>query len=258
MKSQYAIIGGTGVYESLFTSEKICVETEFGDIELDISDVQGNSIVFIARHGKQHAVPPHRINYRANLKALQKLGVKHIFATAAVGSLNPEYTSGSLVLLTDFLDMTKQRHLTFFDGSADGVKHVNMDDPYCRNLRKLFRMKANKNNVNFKGDAVYVCTDGPRFETEAEIKMMRLLGADVVGMTSVPEVVLAKELGMCYASVGIVVNMATGMESGPIQLEEIDEMLSHKKETINRMFLEIFSQKPDQRKCFCADAIVSL
>ena len=119
-------------------------------------------------------------------------------------------------------------------------------------------MKANKNNVNFKGDAVYVCTDGPRFETEAEIKMMRLLGADVVGMTSVPEVVLAKELGMCYASVGIVVNMATGMESGPIQLEEIDEMLSQKKETINRMFLEIFSQKPDQRKCFCADSIVSL
>ena len=98
----------------------------------------------------------------------------------------------------------------------------------------------------------------PLVSTEAEIKMMRLLGADVVGMTSVPEVVLAKELGMCYASVGIVVNMATGMESGPIQLEEIDEMLSHKKETINRMFLEIFSQKPDQRKCFCADSIVSL
>jgi len=255
---QYCIIGGTGVYDSGAASDKVFVQTEFGEVEVDIAEVQGNSIAFLARHGKQHGIPPHRINYRANLKALQKIGVNQIFATAAVGSLNPDFPTGSLVLLADFLDMTKQRSLTFFEGDADGAKHVNMEDPYCVNLRQKLGEIAIQHKVHFKGDAVYICTEGPRFETEAEIKMMRQWGADVVGMTSVPEVVLAKELGMCYASVGLVVNMATGMESGPIQLAEIKEMLSRNKEKINRMFLDIFSKKPDQQNCACADSIVCL
>ena len=255
---QYAIIGGTGVYDSGVASNKVSVQTEFGEIEVDIVEVHGSSIVFLARHGKQHGIPPHRINYRANLKALHKLGVKQIFTTAAVGSLNPDFTAGSLVLLSDFLDMTKQRPLTFFEGGSAGVKHVNMDDPYCRNLRQKLTETAIQHKVHFKGDAVYICTEGPRFETEAEIKMMRQWGADVVGMTSVPEVVLAKELGMCLASVGFVVNMATGMESGPIQLAEIEDILSLNKEIINRIFLEIFSKKPDQQNCACADSIVCL
>ena len=259
MKSiQYAIIGGTGVYDSGVASDKVHVQTEFGKIEVDIAEVQGNSIVFLARHGKQHGIPPHRINYRANLKALQKLGVKQIFATADVGSLNPDFPTGSLVLLADFLDMTKQRPLTFFEGGLDGAKHVNMDDPYCQNLRQQLSKTAIQQKVHFKGDAVYICTEGPRFETEAEIKMMRLWGADVVGMTSVPEVVLAKELGMCYASVGIVVNMATGMESGPIQLEQMEKMLSRNKEIINRLFFSVYSKKLDQQNCTCADSIVYL
>ena len=255
---QYAIIGGTGVYDSGVASNKVSVQTEFGEIEVDIVEVHGSSIVFLARHGKQHGIPPHRINYRANLKALHKLGVKQIFTTAAVGSLNPDFTAGSLVLLSDFLDMTKQRPLTFFEGGSDGAKHVNMDDPYCQNLRQQLSEIAIQHKVHFKGDAVYICTEGPRFETEAEIKMMRQWGADVVGMTSVPEVVLAKELGMCLASVGFVVNMATGMESGPIQLAEIEDMLSLNKEIVNRIFLEIFSKKPDQQNCACADSIVCL
>jgi 5'-methylthioadenosine phosphorylase len=259
MKSiQYAIIGGTGVYDSGVASKKVSVQTEFGEIEVDIAEVQGNSVVFLARHGKQHGIPPHRINYRANLKGLQKLGVKQIFATAAVGSLNPDFPKGSLVLLADFLDMTKQRPLTFFEGDSEGAKHVNMDDPYCRNLRQQLTEKAIQHKVHFTGDAVYICTEGPRFETEAEIKMMRQWGADVVGMTSVPEVVLAKELGMCYASVGFVVNMATGLESGPIQLAEIEEMLSRNKEIINRLFLGVYSKKLDQPNCNCADSIVYL
>ena len=259
MKSiQYAIIGGTGLYDSGVASDKVSVQTEFGELEVDIIEVQGHSVIFLARHGKQHGVPPHRVNYRANLKALQKLGVKQIFATAAVGSLNPDYPIGSLVLLSNFLDMTRQRPLTYFEGGSDGAKHVNMDDPYCRNLRRLLTNTAIQHKVHFIGDAVYICTEGPRFETEAEIKMMRQWGADVVGMTSVPEVVLAKELGMCYASVGFVVNMATGMESGPIQLTEMEVMLSRNKEIINRLFFSIFSKKPDQQNCACADSIVYL
>jgi 5'-methylthioadenosine phosphorylase len=259
MKSiQYAIIGGTGVYDSGVASKKVSVQTEFGEIEVDIAEVQGNSVVFLARHGKQHGIPPHRINYRANLKGLQKLGVKQVFATAAVGSLNPDFPKGSLVLLADFLDMTKQRPLTFFEGDSEGAKHVNMDDPYCRNLRQQLTETAIKHKVHFTGDAVYICTEGPRFETEAEIKMMRQWGADVVGMTSVPEVVLAKELGICYASVGFVVNMATGMDIRPIQMAEIEKMVSRNKEIINQLVLGIFSKLPDQQNCACSDSIVYL
>ena len=132
---QYAIIGGTGVYDSGVSSFQKTVKTEYGEVEVDISEVKKNSIVFLARHGKEHRTLPHRINYRANLKALQKLGVQQIFATAAVGSLKPDYPTGSLVVLSDFLDMTKQRPLTFFEGVSEGAKHVNMDDPYFANLR---------------------------------------------------------------------------------------------------------------------------
>ena len=259
MKSaQYAIIGGTGVYDIGVSSFSKITKTEFGDVEVEIAEVQEKKVVFLARHGKEHGTPPHRINYRANLKALQELGVNQVFATAAVGSLNPDYPTGSLVLITDFLDMTKQRPLSFYEGGTSGTKHVNMDDPYCSNLRQKLKEMSKQHQVQFNGNAVYICTEGPRFETEAEIKMMRLMGADVVGMTSVPEVILAKELGMCYASVGIVVNMATGMESGPIQLESIGEMLNLKKEKINQMFLEIFSKTLDQQNCSCSNSIVCL
>ena len=136
------------------------------------------------------------------------------------------------MLLSDFLDMTRQRPQTFFEGGSEGVRHVNMDDPYCSNLRKQLYETAKLHDVRLKGGDVYICTEGPRFETEAEIKMMKQWGADVVGMTNVPEVVLAKELGLCYASVGFVVNMATGMESESIQLDKIDEMVARNKEKV--------------------------
>ena len=255
---QYAIIGGTGVYDSGVASYRKTVKTEYGEVEVDIAEVQGTSMVFLARHGKEHGIPPHRINYRANLKALQEFGVKQLIATVAVGSLNPDFPTGSLVLISDFLDMTKQRPLTFFESGSEEVKHVNMNDPYCVNLRKHLTEAAKLHDIQFKGNAVYICTEGPRFETEAEIRMMRKWGADVVGMTSVPEVVLAKELGLCYASVGFVVNMATGMESGPIQLESSGDILVRNKEKVNRMFFDIFSKTLDQQNCRCADSIVCL
>lgn len=255
---QYAIIGGTGVYDSGVSSFQKTVQTEYGEVEVDIAEVEKNSIVFLARHGKEHTTPPHRINYRANLKALKKLGVQQIFATAAVGSLNQDYPTGSLVVLTDFIDLTKQRPLTFFEGGSEGAKHVNMVDPYCANLRRCLLEAGKRHDVRFKGNAVYICTEGPRFETKAEIKVMRQWGADVVGMTNVPEVVLAKELGLCYAALGLVVNMATGMDCAPIQLESIGEMLSRNKEKANLMFLDIFTKVLDQQNCGCLDSIVRL
>jgi len=255
---QYAIIGGTGIYESGISPETIPVETEYGMVEIDILEFQGNTIVFLPRHGKNHSTPPHLINFRANLKALQNVGVKQIFSTGAVGSLNPKFKVGSLVLLNDFLDMTHHRYQTFFEGNSDGVNHVKMDEPYCKNLQKKLIYHAQKMDINFHKEAVYICTEGPRFETKAEIKMMSLLGADVVGMTNVPEVILAKELGMCYASVCIVVNLATGMDINPIKTDQICKIIADKKEKMENLFFKIFTNSLDQKNCDCSDSIVHL
>jgi len=255
---QYAIIGGTGIYENSRSSETIPVETEYGVVEVDIFEFQGNPMVFLARHGKTHNIPPHLINFRANLKALKNIGVQQIFSTAAVGSLNPKFKVGSLVVVNDFLDMTYQRLQTFFDDNSHGVKHVKMDDPYCKNLREKLLENAQIMDINCYKDAVYVCTEGPRFETKSEIKMLSKLGADVVGMTNVPEVILAKELGMCYASVCFVVNMATGLDNNLINSSEIGEIVAENKEKVNSLFLKIFAKSLDQKSCDCSDSFVCL
>tara|TARA_Y100001970_G_scaffold269875_1_gene363042 strand:- start:1576 stop:2355 length:780 start_codon:yes stop_codon:yes gene_type:complete len=255
---QNAIIGGTGIYESGLSSKTISVETEFGYVELDIANLKEESIIFLARHGKNHKSPPHLINYRANLKALESLGVKNIFSTFAIGSLNKKIPVGSLVILKDFIDLTNKRSNTFFDGGNKGVKHVKMDDPYCNYLRKLLKEKAKKQRINLSKDSVYVCTEGPRFETKSEIKMMSLIGADVVGMTCVPEIVLAKELGICYASIGFIVNMATGIGNSSVKEHEFKKVIDNQKKNIYKLFLEIFSKKIDKKNCSCSDSIIDL
>lgn len=252
-----AIIGGTGVYDIGEGSYSKSVETKYGKVEVDIVNINGEEIVFLARHGKEHSTPPHLINYRANMKALEQLGIKYVYATAAVGSCNDNYAPGDVVVIKNFIDFTKSRPLTFFEGKDEPVKHTDMGDPYCRNLRNKFHELAKAEGIDIKGEAVYVCTEGPRFETEYEIKMYRVLGGDVVGMTNVPEVVLAKELGMCYATVGIITNWCTGVK-GEITLHDIQGTLSANKEKISKTFIRIFSGELGQHHCNCRNAIIEL
>ncbi|GMG95493.1 S-methyl-5'-thioinosine phosphorylase [Tepidimicrobium xylanilyticum] len=252
-----AIIGGTGVYDIGDGSYSKTIETSYGKAEVNIVRVQGEEIVFLARHGVNHSVPPHLINYMANMMALKELGVKYVYATAAVGSCNENYAPGDIVVIKDFIDFTKQRPLTFFEGGNEPVKHVDMSDPYCKNLRQRFYEAARTESIHIKGDAVYVCTEGPRFETASEIKMYKRFGGDVVGMTSVPEVVLAKELGICYATVGIVTNWCTGMEE-TMTIDNMHELLSQNKEKITKVFLKVFIEGLNQDNCNCSNAIVKL
>lgn len=252
-----AIIGGTGVYDLGRETYSKVVETEYGKVEVNILDIKGDEIVFLARHGRDHSVPPHKINYKANMMALKKLGVKYVYATAAVGSCNENYAPGDIVVIKDFIDFTKMRPVTFFEGKDDPVVHVDMSDPYCRNLRKRFYEVASSESVNIKGDAVYACTEGPRFETAAEIRMYKMMGADVVGMTSVPEVVLAKELGMCYATVGIITNWCTGIEED-MSMVSMHQLLGENKKKITKVFLKIFEERVDQNNCNCNNSIIKL
>lgn len=252
-----AIIGGTGVYDTGHNTTIKKVKTKYEEVELDIINIEGEDIVFLARHGKGHSAPPHLINYRANMMALKELGVKYIYGTAAVGSCNENYIPGDVVVIKDFIDFTKLRPMTFFEGGNEPVKHVDMSDPYCKNLREKFYNESKKHELEIKGDAVYVCTEGPRFETGAEIRMYKSLGGDVVGMTNVPEVVLAKELGMCYSTIGIITNWCTGI-SGEIELHDIQGAMNRNKEKITEVFIEIFKQGLDQEQCKCNNSIIEL
>jgi len=252
-----AIIGGTGIYEINDNVIKKTVETEFGSIDVEIITYKNEKIVFLPRHGKKHSTPPHLINYKANGMALKKLGVTHIYSMCAVGSMNDKYKPGDVVIMNDFLDFTKSRQITVYDGST-GVKHVKMDDPYCHVLREEFEKKSKEMNFDIKGQAVYVCTEGPRFESAAEIKFYKMIGGDVVGMTNVPEVVIAKELGMCYSAIGIITNWCTGFNSDEFEMHDISKAIGKNKEKITRIFREILSSGLTQEKCSCNNAVVEL
>jgi 5'-methylthioadenosine phosphorylase len=253
-----AIIGGTGVYGVSEGGSSRTVHTKYGDAFVDIVEIEGQEIVFLARHGKGHSVPPHLINYRANMKALEELGVKYIYSTAAVGSCIEKYAPGDVVVIKDFIDYTKSSPMTFYEGGVDGVVHTDMSQPYCRNLITKFYEASNDFKIDVKGEGVYVCTEGPRFETASEIKMYKAMGGDVVGMTNVPEVVLAKELGMCYAAVGIITNWCTGIGNEDIVLHNIQESVGKNKELITNAFIKVFMGELTQNNCRCAHSRIRL
>ena len=252
--AKYAVIGGTGVYDFKDGKSKI-ISTEYGDVNVDICNLYGEDVVFLARHGKNHNIPPHKINYRANIKALKDLGVEYIFATAAVGSCNPAFKPGDVVVIKDFLDFTKCRKNTFYDGEDGKVFHLEMSAPYSKDLRNIIFNVAGKNDIELKGEGVYVCTEGPRFETASEIKMFQKLGGDVVGMTGVPEVCLANELGICYSSIAFVVNWCTGIVE-KIHGEEIGEHKNKCSLNIKRLIEKIIQEGIDSGSCKCESVLL--
>lgn len=236
-----AIIGGTGVYKLFDDKESITVDTRYGPAEVDLVTIDGFRFAFLPRHGRGHSVPPHKINYRANIQALKDLGIEFVYATAAVGSCSERFAPGDVVVLRDFLDFTKSRPSTFFE-EGDEVLHVPMDEPYCARLTEAFLETAKDHRLWVKGSAVYVCTEGPRFETAAEIRMYARMGGEVVGMTSVPEVVLAKEAGICYASVGVVTNMCTGMSERAYTLKDVQEAMGKNRSAVLRCCVDTFKR----------------
>jgi 5'-methylthioadenosine phosphorylase len=228
------------------------VETPYGPVEPVIGKLANREIVFMSRHGRDHATPPHLVNYRANIWAVRKLGVSKILATAAVGSLSPDFRLGELVLLDQFLDFTKSRSQTFYEGGQKGVLHVDMTDPYCSAVRQVILDASERLGFPVKDGACYVCTEGPRFETPAEIRMFQRLGADLVGMTSVPEVVLARELGMCYASIGMVTNEAAGIAAHPLSHAEVMESMKELGVKVAQLIQSTFEIWTPEQNCLCA------
>jgi len=252
-----AVIGGTGVYDPRMLSEvrEEKVATPFGGVTVCIGNFHGREVAFVPRHGEKHSVPPHLINYRANIWSLRELGVERVLATAAVGSLNPDMRPGDFVLVNQFIDFTRSRKQTFYEGGEEGVFHVDMTDPYCPELRDFLFQCGNKLGFAVHREGVYVCTEGPRFETPAEIRMFRQWGGDVVGMTSVPEVVLARELGICYAAVAVVTNYAAGISPSMLTHSEVLEMMRINSERLRQILSAALEAVPAKRSCACAEVL---
>jgi len=254
-KTRIAIIGGTG-FDRLFNdSEQTSVETPYGTVQaLFPSKIENKRVTFLPRHGVDHSVPPHKVNYRAHIFALHKIGVERILATNAVGAINRDLEPGETVVPNDFIDFTKLRSTTFYDEAP--VTHVDVSQPYCPEIRNLLIANARKNGLHVWDKAILVCTEGPRYETPAEIAMFRHLGCDIVGMTGYPEAVLARELEMCYASICYVSNRAAGMQQR-LTAREVAEVSKKALPKIEQVLIDTIRELPPKREgnCPCANAL---
>jgi 5'-methylthioadenosine phosphorylase len=246
-----ALIGGSGFYEpDLFAaSHELTVDTPYGPVKLTIGDRDGVKLAFLARHGKEHSSLPHQVNYQANIWGLNLLGVQRIIATTAVGSLNEQLVPGSLVLIDQFLDFTKQRPLTFFTDGEVHRAHIDVTEPYCPEIRNSLRTAATKLGLAIFNGGCYVCTEGPRYETAAEIRAFKRLGGDVVGMTGIPEVVLARELGICYANVSIVTNWAAGIGPQKLTHTEVTAVMRENLAQLRRLISAGLAEIPAEPHC---------
>lgn len=246
------IIGGTGVYEIVEMGDEVetmVVETPYGKSpEISLFKLHDKNVVFMPRHAKGHVNPPHMINYRANIYAMKEMGVKRIIATNAVGSLQLEIKPGDFLVPHDFLDFTKVREFTFYDSKT---VHIDITEPYCHDLRDILISSG-----NVIRDGVYVCTEGPRFETAAEVNIFRQFGGSIVGMTGIPEVILARELEMCYASICMVSNYAASISPSKLTIKEVFEIVEGKKEDLTKLIYNALAKVPSKRECPCKYALV--
>ena len=246
------IIGGTGLEALLTDVDQIRIGTPYGlPPPISVGEVDGKSVAFLPRHGVHHSIPPHMVNYRANVYALHEMGVEQMVVTNAVGAINPDFEPGDLVVPHDFIDFTKVRPNTFYDVSP--VTHVDLSQPYCPAIRSTLISSARKYGKLWE-QAVLVCTEGPRYETPAEIRMFRQLGCDIVGMTVAPEVVLARELEMCYATICFVTNMAAGMQER-LTAYELTEVAKRVVPVLGQILRETIRNLPEERHCQCVDAL---
>ena len=252
--ARLALIGGTGVYDPdmLQDIREETVATPYGMVDITLGSFREVEVIFMQRHGRGHTLPPHKINYRANIWALKQLGVTKILATSAVGSLDTSMEPGHLVLLDQFLDFTKNRPFTFFDGESGQVVHTDFTEPYCANMRHTIAEAAEELELPIHPRGCYVCVEGPRYETPAEIVAYSRLGGDVVGMTNVPEVVLAREVGLCYGVIAMVTNFAAGISPTPLTHTEVVEVMQTNAESMRSLVMTVLGRLDPKENCRCS------
>jgi 5'-methylthioadenosine phosphorylase len=240
------IIGGSGLYELFEAERRVEPDTPYGraSAPITISSVGGVATAFLPRHGLSHELPPHRIPYRANLWALQSVGVTRIIAPCASGSLRPELSPGTFVICDQFVDRTTGRDHTFYDGPE--VRHVSAADPYCADLRETLLTAGRDLGLPIHDGGTVVVIEGPRFSTRAESAWFRAMGWHVVNMTAYPEGWLARELGLCYANVSLITDYDVGAagdaETGPVTAQAVLEVFAGNIERLRMLLARAVSR----------------
>ena len=254
--AEIGIFGGTGIYDSglLNDSKEITIETPYGKTSdsITIGEFNGRKVAFMPRHGKKHTIPPHLINFRANIWAFKELGVKRIIAPSAVGSLKEDFQPGHFALPSQFIDFTKSRKGTFSENGR--VIHISVADPFCPELQNVVLDAVKDQEIEIHKDCTYVCIEGPRFSTKAESKFFRTTGADIIGMTLVPECQLAREAQICYVSISTITDYDVWAEK-PVTAKEVMETLAKNVKMTKKLLTLVIDQIPETKSCSCERAL---
>lgn len=254
-RADIGIIGGSGVYDpAMFTGvRRVRLHTPYGATsdDIEVGRMAGARVAFLSRHGRGHRLPPHMVPFRANLWALKELGVSRVISPCAVGSLQEGIRPGDIVLVDQFIDWTRRRDLTFFDGPK--TVHISGADPFCPELTRTFHEAARKLKLPVRKGGTYLCIEGPRFSTRAESRMFRQF-ADVIGMTLVPEAQLARELEMCYLSIATSTDYDVWADR-PVSVKEILKVLDQNVANARRLIVRALPAVPRRRACPCKDAL---
>jgi 5'-methylthioadenosine phosphorylase len=253
------VVGGSGFYEFLKDATEIEIDTPYGapSDPIAVGEVAGRAVAFLARHGRDHRFPPHKIPYRANMWALRSLGVRQVLAPTAVGSLTPSYGPGTLVVPDQLVDRTRTRDQTYFD---QGACHVPFADPYCPSIRPVAIATAREYGWIPAGSGTLVVIEGPRFSTRAESLWFAAQGWTLVGMTGHPEAVLARELALCYAPLALVTDTDAGVEEGEgVTQAEVFEVFAGNVKRLRELVANIIAALPAEREDdLCAHALDGL
>ncbi len=245
-KAAIGVFGGSGFYSFLENIEEIEIDTPYGkpSDKISIATFEGKKVAFLPRHGKSHQLPPHMINYRANVYAMKMLGVKKIIAPTASGSLQAEIKPGDFVICDQFIDRTSGRKDTFFDGPE--VKHISPANPYCPELREIAYNVGNELGITTHKSGTVVVIQGPRFSTVAESRWFSKMGWEVINMTQYPECYLARELGICYANIALITDYDAGLEGRDdipaVTHESVLEVFNANNEKLKNMLFEIIKR----------------
>ena len=257
--AEIGVFGGSGFYALLSSVREINIETPFGapSDAFALGEIAGRRVAFLPRHGKAHSLPPHMINYRANLWAMKQLGVSRIIGPCAAGSLQAQVAPGHFVVCDQLVDRTHGRKDTFYDGPT--TTHVSFAYPYCPEMRALAVSVIKEQGITVHDKGTVVTVQGPRFSTVAESRWYASLGWEVINMTQYPEAYLARELEMCYANISLITDYDVGLagEEGvaPVTHAAVIEVFASNNEKVKQVILRMAQRMPSKRSCSCGSAL---
>jgi 5'-methylthioadenosine phosphorylase len=255
--AEIGVFGGSGFYSLLGSVEEVRVHTPYGppSDRIALVEIDGRQVAFLPRHGRDHSVPAHMVNYRANLWAFKELGVRQIIAPCSCGSLQADIHPGEFVILDQFVDRTRGRADTFFNGPE--TRHIGAADPYCPRLRALAADTATELQIPVRPSGTMVVIQGPRFSTRAESAWFTREGFHVVGMTQYPEAILARELGICYTGIALVTDYDVGVvgdtDRGAVSIEEVFRVFQENVGRVKELILRMVATLGEERACPCEE-----